>query len=210
MPGELMLVNPRRRKKPTRRAKKNPVRKKRRTVAKRSARRNPVRTYKRNRRRTRRGGIVNDTLIPAGIGGLGALAVDVAFGAIPFIPAQVKTGPMASIAKIGAGILLGMVARRAFGRARGNMVMLGAVTVPAYNLAKFGAQKAMPTIPLGEHPTLEFVNAAQFQADPLISGYVPDYETRQSPGMAEYIDGMATHNSGVGMYVEGYDGSYYE
>lgn len=200
----------------------NPTKKRRKSAKRRKStkRRNPVslasvnpkrrRTAKRatsSRRRSNRGGgkmtlkkLVNNAFVPAAIGGAGALALDVAWGALP-IPTQVKTGTIAPFAKLAGAVALGFGARALAGKDIGDRVLVGAVTVGAYGFLKNFLQRTMPNIPLGEIPdyeTLQYINAAQFQPDPLLTGgHIPDYEMRQSAGMSEYDD-MSAY---VGEYV---------
>lgn len=217
MAGELMLVNPRR--KTTRRRRKPGPRRttKRRTTSRRKM--SPVRAYLPNRRRRRAktggmGGLIG-TLIPAATGGVGALALDIGWGFLP-LPANIKTGPIAPFAKILGAVGLGYAARMVVSKKTADLFMTGAITVIAYNFFRGLTQRMMPTVPLGDmdYPALEYVNPGQFEPDPLIGDYVPDYETRTGPGMAEYIDYMGdyvTPDEDMGSYISGeYDevGSY--
>lgn len=142
--AELLLVNPRKRKK----ARKSPARK---SVARRvvSAGRGSVakvsRRYKRNPIASR--GAANNAMeqFKAGaIGAAGALAVDVAMQKLP-IPANLKTGAAAPIVKGLVGIGIGMlVAKVGKNRDLGKKLAQGAVTVSLY-----AAGKEMLKGPLG-------------------------------------------------------------
>ena len=188
--ASLMLINPKRRK-TRRKARRNPVAanpRRRRRSTRRRARRNPVAANPRRRRTVRRRArrnpkfsirsIQRDAIMPAAIGGVGALALDVAFGALP-IPAQFKTGAMGSLAKLAGALVLGKLAGKALGAKTGEAVTVGAVTIQAYNLVKGFAKQAMPTLPMGEYisgmdaafpyynprPALGYMNAGQFVPD---------------------------------------------
>jgi len=176
MAAQLLLVNPRRKRR-VKRAK-TTSRRKRRVVAKRStARRHkrrtavgytvgsgPIRRRKLNpRRRVHRarrrhnprmlggfsmGGIMNQ-LIPAAVGGAGAVALDVALGYLPAAtPDFLKTGMGNKALKIGGAILLGVVAGKVLGRERGKAVAAGALTVVAYGIIKDGVGQVAPTVAL--------------------------------------------------------------
>lgn len=216
--AELMLINPRRRKRRKmsplqrqyfgkRRAKRNPVRRKRR----RAAHRNPVATHRRRRhhavaranpvrrRRHRRAArrnpislrrgfniksIVQNDLIPAAIGGAGALGVDVALAMLP-IPASWKAGPLAPITKIAGAIGIGMIAKMVVGKKTADAVTLGAITVTAYDIIKSQIRTLMPSLPLSE-----YVSGI---------GYVsPAYSLPYYPsGVGEYVSGSPGNNNGA-------------
>lgn len=213
----LMLVNPRRkrRRKTTRKstARANPRRRRRAPARRRSyRRRNPValanprrrrrRSYRRRNPRLSLASIQRQTLMPAVAGGVGALALDVIWGAAP-LPAQVKTGAIGAAAKVAGAIVVGKVAGKAFGRKIGDAFTLGAVTIQAYNLVKSFAQQAMPNLPLGEYlsaawpyaPTpipygasMGYVNAA-----PALTGDMHPY-ANPPQDMGEYLSDYSYSN----------------
>lgn len=135
--AELMLVNPRRRRKSKASA---PKRRRRHSLASR-AKSTAVSTFRSLRRRYRRNplpkssDIVNDFKNGA-IGAAGALLVDVAMQKLP-IPANLKTGQMAPIVKGLVGIGVGIaVAKFGKNRVLGKQLANGAVTVALYNQGK--------------------------------------------------------------------------
>lgn len=75
------------------------------------------------------------TLMPSVVGGAGALALDVAIGALPLPPA-LKTGPMAPLVKVAGAVGLGMIASKMVNRRVGEQIAAGALTVQVYNFAK--------------------------------------------------------------------------
>lgn len=217
--AQLMLVNPRRkhkRRRPMtalqrkyfgpRRSRKHRVRRAR-TVSlainprrhrKRSMRINPRHRRLHRRRNPRRFGggfsirrFMNDALVPAGIGAVGALGVNVVLGyAMPSLPTMLQSGYGQAVAKIVGAIAVGYVAGMAAGKRFGEQAMVGAVTVTLYDLLKSAAQSAMPTLPL--------------------SGYNMGWI---SPGiqvgqMGEYVGSDRPH-IGMGMYVGGADEERY-
>ncbi len=104
------------------------------------------RVYARARRVGRRAfasitgrGIVGQYLVPAGLGGVGALGLDIAWGyASPHLPTQLQTGWLSLAAKsalvIGGVMLVGKFAPRY--RQKVQVAGLGAITVLAANSAK--------------------------------------------------------------------------
>lgn len=216
--SELLLVNPRKRRKGKRkmtakqakyfsprrkrRAAASSPRRRRRASARRAAA--PVaRRARRTRRRSVRGFLKNtsgslslkpqtfirETLIPSAIGGAGALGVDVAWGMLP-LPASIKSGPMAPLAKAAGAVAVGLIASKVAGKKIGAQVTSGYLTVLAYNLLKGMVQKAMPQLPMGE---VGYVQAGQFLPDQSIAAYL------EAPGNAP--------SSGVGAYLNEYENS---
>ena len=195
MATEMLLVNPKRRRRKsttkrrrTTRAKSNPIRRTRRRVTR--ARRNPVAA--RRYRRSTRNDLMNSTIIPAVGGGLGALAVDVAWGVLP-VPAQFKTGMIAPLAKMGGAVAVGYGLSKLTNKKTGRMVMLGAITVSVYNLLRNLTQQMLPQVPLG------YVQAGQFMPGDGAINYLPDYSPDAGGDMGEYISG------GMGEYISEYN-----
>ena len=215
--AHLMLVNPKRRKARRKTARKaasaNPRRRRRSRRSRKRAigyavgsgriRRRKLNPRRRMRRRARRNpkfsirSISRDAIMPAAIGGAGALALDVAFGALP-IPSQFKTGIMGNVAKIVGALIVGKIAGKAFGSKIGDAVTVGAVTIQAYNAIKGQVQKAMPNLALGEYldaawpyapqPGMGYVNPAM-----VTENLLPYQETgpvaESAPYMGEYLSG---------------------
>ena len=176
--AQLLLVNPKRRKRkaakksaraPRRRRRKMTAKqakyfapkRKRRTSRARAAATTPARKVR--RRRASRGlagfarntsGSVNPRAIvgPAVIGAAGALGLDVLYGYLP-IPANLKAGTFAPLVKLGAVIGISMLASRFLPRQRALVKQAAgaAVTIAAYNFFKAQVQQRLPTVPLGEY-----------------------------------------------------------
>lgn len=211
--ASLMLVNPKRRRKSTRRkvsVKSNP-RRKRRTTRKRRARRNPIHYANPRKRRTRRRArrnpkfsvrsIQRDALMPAAIGGVGALAIDVVYGALP-IPANFKTGVIGSVAKIAVAVIAGKVAGKMLGAKVGEAMTVGAVTIQAYNAVKGFAQKQFPALPMGEYLSGDFPTYSQmgYMNPAPVSTEMLSYAPGSQSGMGEYLSDMETDSSGAYAY----------
>lgn len=78
--------------------------------------------------------LVREAVLPAAIGGTGALVLDVVMGYLnPYLPTQLQSGWFNLLAKGAAAVGLGMVAGKFLGRSRGHVVMIGALTVTAYS-----------------------------------------------------------------------------
>ncbi len=211
--ASLMLVNPRKRRKTAKRkssAKANPRKRSASPARKRRrARRNPVALANpaRKRRRSRRNpkfsvrSIQRDAIMPAVAGGVGALALDIAFGALP-IPATFKTGAMGSLAKIVGAVVLGKLAGKAFGAKVGQAVTVGGVTIQAYNTVKAFAQKQMPTLPMGEYLSGDFpaysqmgyTNAAPSFGENMLSYQPGNYGSSE---MGAYLSADDAENTGA-------------
>lgn len=218
--SELMLVNPRRKRRRTPRrnrlgefVRKNPRRshtKRRRHHRVEHARANPRRHHRHvtrlrsnprrhHRRRThlrrnpRRMGMgslrsfMNSTLVPAGVGALGALGVDVMIGyAAPHLPASLQSGMMLDLVKIAGAVGVGYVAGMVAGRKFGEEAMAGAITVTIYDIVKGYVKGAMPSLPLSGN------NFGWVSPAPQIGMYVGDDNSY----------------NGMGMYVSGNEAEY--
>lgn len=175
MAGELLLINPRRR----RSRKKRSSSYKRRRVSR--ARRNPTyrrrrstavavaapRTVSRRRRRSSRyrryssairrsysraagssiGSFLSGKVLPGLVGAGGALAIDLAWPHLP-IPDSLKAGPLAPVVRIAGAIGVGMAASAIGGKKFGNEAMGGAIVVTLYDLLKGFIQKDFPSLPM--------------------------------------------------------------
>lgn len=125
------------------------------------------------------GGFIGDTVIPAAIGGGGAIAVDVLLGVLP-LPASMKTGAMAPLVKVAAAVGLGYAAKMVVSRKTAEQLAAGAITVTLYNVAKGLLVKAgkgkIPGLSeyVGAYPDALFYDAA--------SGGVVN-------GMGEFVSG---------------------
>jgi len=202
-----MLVNPKR-KRVTRKARANPKRRRRtRRKATRRRRRNPVaanprrRTYR--RRRTRRNpklsikSVQRDAIVPAAIGGFGALGVDIAYAMLP-LPAQFKTGMIGSVAKLGAAVLAGHFVGKMTNRKTGDAFTVGAVTIQAYGLIKGLVQQSMPNLPLSGDPSLAFFQPGMGYMNAGMTVDTPYSNEIPHSNVGEYISGMGEFISGGG------------
>ena len=187
--SELVLVNPRRKRRKTTRRKtaKRPARR-RTTRAKRATpTRRRRRTVRRNPKLSFRS-ITRDALTPALVGAGGALSLDVAFGALP-IPANFKTGPLGSLTKIAGALVLGKVAGNVVNKRFGEQATVGAVTILGYSMLKNIITQNMPQLPMSGS---DFA----FNPYPSMGEYMP---------MSEYVgasDQLGYMNAGMGVSAD--------
>jgi hypothetical protein len=148
MAGELLLINPRgrkRRKNPARKKarRRNPVRSIRARKRHAVRRHNPARVAKRAYHRRRRnplslGGMrsgITGKVTGAVMGAGGALLNDVLLTYVP-LPLMLKTGPLAILSKAVGAFAVGYLSSFALGKARGAQLAEGALTVLAYQVAR--------------------------------------------------------------------------
>ena len=220
--SELMLVNPRKKRRKGRRRKMSALQ--RQYFGKRRARTNPRRksrrrgSVKRVARRARRAvrrfagsrsgalslkpnTFIKQTLVPSAIGGAGALLVDVAWAAVPGIPENLKTGPLAPFVKAAGAVALGLVASKVAGKQIGGQVVSGYLTVFAYNMLKGVVQKAMPQLPMSEYD-LGWVQGGQYvermPSDQSMGYYLTEPAPAPSSEMGVYLNGYESDIGGYG------------
>lgn len=133
-------------------------------------------------------GFLSNTLMPAAVGAGGALALDVALGALP-LPATLKTGPMAPLVKVAGAVGLGMIASKVVNRRVGEQIAAGALTVQVYNMAK----AALVKFGGGKIPGLSMYP----------DGYLNEYVSSDMPALGYVDSGMQ-----VGEFVEDGMGGY--
>lgn len=134
--------------------------------------------------------IVKGTLLPAAMGGAGAIAVDVIWGMLGSkLPANLQTGTLGTAVKAAGAIGVGQLASKFLGREIGQRVTAGYLTVLAYNLIRGMAQKAMPSLPGLSDYSMGYTQAGPYIPDgytpPNVGAYLPD------PSMGSYVDGYA-------------------
>lgn len=169
MAAQLLLINPRRRKRKHAKRAKSSRRRRHvvRAAAPRRRRRHRARAHNPIRRRSRRARAHNpirrrrrhhnpfssrgitSALVPAGIGALGAVGLDITFGYLgSYLPASLTSNPYIAAATKAAGAFgLGWLASKALGREKGKLVTAGALTVISYGLAKSLIAQAAPSLP---------------------------------------------------------------
>jgi hypothetical protein len=191
-------------------------RRKRRAVAvsnprRRKRRHNPRRHRARHRRhRNPRFGVsrsdLTGQLMPAAIGGVGALINSVILGyvaplLVPIVPFM-TTGYGLHALRIGSSLGLGILGKK-FGGAKGAQAGEGALTVAMYLLFRDVAVAFAPTLPLGDYEEIAIDGTDQIGAymDPaarlgayMSGARLPD-GSRKTPGMGAYMSGRLSADS---------------
>jgi hypothetical protein len=212
---EMLLVNPRKRRKKAKGQKRRSSRRRRSSAGRRRAigytvgtakirrRKMNPRRRRRGRSRRRRNPISLRSFGPGNLmsqvsgalpGAVGALGLDVALGFLP-IPVTWKAGIPGYLTKIVGAIALGMAASKVAGSATGAKVTTGALTVMFHGILRELLATSMPGIPLGMYlrPGVSGLGYAG-------SGYNP------MSGMGMYLPDISADNMGMdqrdlGMYM---------
>lgn len=199
--SELMLINPRKRKRVRKHKAKRVKHRAKRTFRRKTAGKvitlKRKRTYMTNpkRRRYRKnpmsvGGFkpanfIKGTFMPAAVGAAGALGLDMLLGFMP-LPAAMKTPMMRPVIRIVGAVGIGMLAGMVTNKRIGEQVGAGALTVVLYDTLKGFVQTQFPTVNLSgmeEYPSMEYLTSA-----PQVDGYVDEIPGMTSD-MGEYVMG---------------------
>lgn len=201
----------------------NPRRRKRRRTRRRNptnnnTRRRYMRTYVANPRRRRRTyrrrrnpgmrrltvqSVMNNNVIPAFQGGMGALALDFAWGSLP-IPPQMKTGMFRHIAKGAGAIVIGWMASNFVRPATAGHLTTGALTVIMHTAMRETVQQFAPQMAtyMGEYmePGMGYYSASEIAS--------PQYGNNNYNNMGQVPYG--TPLTPMGEYMEPNNMGYYE
>ena len=213
--SEILLVNPRRRRRTTKRrvTKRRPAR--RRAVARR---RNPVAKRATRRRVSRRRSnprvtapSIQTQVMTASTGALGALGLDVILAYIP-LPAAITGGIIGKVAKGAGAIALGIVANKFLGvsAANANRMAEGALTVQLHGIGKELLAQFAPGVAMSAYlndgaGSLGYYGSGWNPSvdDPdALNAYLPDISSEDAIGMQQ---------DGLGAYADagyGYDQFY--
>jgi hypothetical protein len=133
------------------------------------------------------GSFMRNNLMPAGIGAIGAIGVDVTLAYVnPMLPPVLQSGLPRTAVKIAGAVVVGMVAGKVMGRKFGEDVTAGAITVTLYDLIKGYVAQMMPGLPLSEYSMGWASPAANVGSDMGI--YVGDDPIgSQLPGLGQYV-----------------------
>lgn len=196
-PIAAIAVNPRRRRR------RNPIAAVAAVNPRRRRRRNPIAMMNPRRRKRRyhnpRGmalgafkprAILN-AIIPAGVGALGAIGLDIAMSYVP-LPAQFQTGIWRNVARIVGAVGLGVVAGMVVGRQKGSQVALGALTVVSYSIVRDVVKEKFPQLNLSGAETYDYSD--------LRIGYINPAAMVTGSGVGAYMNSPVP-NSGVGAYM---------
>lgn len=200
-----IAANPRRR-----RRRRNPIAAIAANPRRRRRRRNPIAIANPRRRRRRASAIrvrrrrsnprmlsprgIMNALIPAGMGAVGAVALDVAMTWVP-LPAQFQTPLWRNVARIVGAIGLGYAASFVIGREKAKQVTLGALTVASYTVVRDLVTQNFPQIGLS--------GAETYDMSDLRMGYIsPSPMLTNARGVGAYMRGsMPSPAPGVGAYM---------
>ena len=202
MANEILLVNPRRRRKAVAKRRAPVRRRKAPTVRRRKAARNP--SARRVRRRVRRNPIALKGLMPqlqtAAGGALGGLGLSIALGYLP-IPANLKAGALGYVTKGALAFGLGMLAKNFTRAGTAARLTEGALTVVMYEAMKDGVQRFAPQVPLGMYmndPSLGYYGSGwnpEEDADGM-GVYLPNFSSVPDASMFDGVSGYETENYG--------------
>lgn len=120
-------------------------------------------------------GIVNNQLMPALIGGAGAVGNDMLFNVIP-LPVMLKIGPMRHLGKAATALAIGFVASFFATKKTADQVAAGALTVVGYNVVRELVSRFAPGIQMGEY------------LDPGLGYYGAGLDPGAGNGMGVYLD----------------------
>ena len=183
-----------RRRSPRRRTRKTKRRRNTYPAAHRARRSNP------RRRLPTVQGIINDQVIPAAVGGAGAVLNDVIVNMLP-LPANFKSGWMRHISKAVGAIAIGYLGGMVLAKKTADQLGAGAMTVVGYNVVRDLAAQFMPQLALGEYlpmgeyldPALGYYGAGLNPSTIPGSGLETDSQfTRGSPYMGDGLDTWPT------------------
>lgn len=194
--GQLMLINPRKRKarkaSPKRRVRRNPVAAA--APAKRRVRRNPISARQmRKVRRARRnpiGGGIMPQITGALMGGAGAVAVDMISSYLP-LPVSLKTGYMRYVTMGALGLMLGTLGKKVLGQSAVKMGS-GAMTVAAYVALKEMTAGMLPGS-VSVVPASAVAGLGYASPTPVLGEYITGPGSR---GMGEFVAGAGAAQSG--------------
>lgn len=210
--SEILLVNPRRRRRATKKrvARKRPAKRRVRRVARKA---NPVRRRRRasvrrvSRRATRgrrRNPIVSANTVKgqlktATTGALGALGLDMALAYLP-LPASIIGGTIGKVTKAAAAIGLGIVANKlGVSAANANRMAEGALTVQLHGIGKGLLAQYVPQVALSEYLSDEGLGYQGSGWNPSVIDN-PDWTSGMSAYLPDAVGVQNGVNNGVGMY----------
>lgn len=134
--------------------------------------------------------IINDQVMPAAIGGTGAVLNDIIVNMLP-LPPQFKTGWMRHVSKAIGAVAIGILSGFMLQKKTANQLGAGAMTVVGYNVVRDLAAQFAPQIPLGEYldmPLGEYL-------DPQLGYYGAGLNPATVPGAGLEVNGQFTRGS---------------
>ena len=174
---------------------KSPRRRRRNTTKRRRRSTRAVASYRRPRRRGNPrlpsfGGIINNQVIPAAVGGSGAVLNDMLVNLLP-LPLNFKTGWMRHLSKAVGAIAIGYVGRIFLQKKTADQLGTGAMIVVGYNVVRDLAAQFVPQLPLGEY----LDNGVGEYLDPSLGYYGAGLNPSAIPGAGLETAGQFTRGS---------------
>jgi len=171
--GQLMLVNPRKRRVTRKKPARKVIAKRRSAPVRRPRKGTATRVVRRRRNPIRSKGIVANQLTPALTAASGALGLDIILGFMP-IPETLKSGPFRHIIKGVGAIGMGMLASNIVSKKTAEQMTTGALTVVMHSAMKEVAQTAMPNLQLGYYNPGYPVGVGEYVGLNGVGAYIPD------------------------------------
>lgn len=211
---EVLLVNPRKRRRKTT-AKKRTA--KRRSPARR--RRSTATKARRTRRTYRRNPIgklnvksfMRQTLMPSAVGAVGALGIDMIMGFLP-LPSAWKTGPMRPAVKGIGAVAIGLAASMVTSRKVAEQITAGGLTVVLYDTMKTFISGQFPAIPLGQYdayPAIGYVSPSP-TVNARADRYIPQMNAYMEPeGLGNFQQPLDGFQEDLGAYMDDPEMAYY-
>lgn len=126
------------------------------------------------------GGIVSRDFVPAAIGGAGALALDMLWPHLSFLPAQLQTGAMVPVTRIAGALAIGAVGSMIVNKRFGTMMAIGAMVPTFYDIGKGYLAASLPppavpaaTVPVNGYAPLGWSSPARLAGYAPLDGYAP-------------------------------------
>ncbi len=120
-------------------------------------------------------GMLNNQVMPALMGGAGAVGNDMLFNVLP-LPVMLKIGPMRHIGKAASALAIGFVASFFATKKTADQLAAGALTVVGYNVVRELVSRFAPGIAMGEY------------LDPGLGYYGAGLDPGAGNGMGVYLD----------------------
>jgi len=149
------------------------------SAAPKKRRRRSARTIGRyvRRRASRSGGlimgVVSRDIVPAAIGGAGALALDMLWPHLTFLPEPLQTGPMVPVVRLAGALAIGVVGGMIAGRRVGTMMTIGAMVPTFYDIGKGYIAAAAPPPPPPATPAVNGYAPLGWPSPARLAGYAP-------------------------------------
>lgn len=138
---------------------------------------------------------VNGQLMPAGVGAVGALGLDIALGYInPMLPVSLQSGIARTAVRIAGCVGIGWLAGSVMGKRFGEQAAAGALVVTLYDLFKGFVPSILPGVALSEYDMGWYSPAA------LVDDYDDDDGMNAYTGIGAYM--------GTGAYTESGEYAY--